>query len=88
MLARAETTGDAALAKAVLYRGYELHNEHLVGAYFEGHPDELPKWEEFMGAAEAHNELETLGISMSVGVPAPEEPRELRGGVGVPGAAP
>lgn len=34
MLARAEMTGDTPLAKAVLYRGYELQNEHLVGSYF------------------------------------------------------
>lgn len=78
-LARARTTGDAALAKACLFRGYELENAGLVGAYFEKHPDELPAWEEFMGAAEEHNALETTGISASVGVPAPEAPAELSG---------
>ncbi len=78
MLARAEVTGDYALARAVLYRGYELQNQKLVGSYFEKYPDELPAWEAFMGAAEAHNDLEAMGVS----VPAPEEPRELRGRVG------
>ena len=86
MLARAEITGDTPLARAVLYRGYELQNEHLVGAYFEKYPEELAAWEEFMEAAEAHNALETLGVSAAVGVPAPEEPKELRG-AGVYGAA-
>jgi len=70
-------TGDAALAKACLFRGYELQNANLVGAYFEGHPDELPAWEEFMGAAEEHNVLENLGMSGAVGVPEPERPEEL-----------
>ena len=79
---RAEATGDAALAKAVLYGGYELQNAELVGSYFEKHPDELPKWEAFMGAAEEHNALEAMGASVSVRVLAPEEPRELRGAVG------
>jgi hypothetical protein len=78
MLTRAETTGDAALARAVLYRGYELQNEKLVGSYFEKYPDELPAWDRFMGAAKAHNDLEAMGVS----VPVPEEPRELRAGVG------
>jgi hypothetical protein len=75
-LARARTTGDAALAKACLYRGYELENPGLVGAYFEGRPDELPAWEEFMGAAEEHNALENLGMSGAAGVPEPERPEE------------
>lgn len=75
---RARMTGDAALAKAVLFRGYELENPGLVGAYFEKCPDELPVWEAFMEVAEAHNTLETLGVSAAVGVPAPEE-RKGRG---------
>ncbi len=74
-LARARMTGDHTLAKAVLFRGYELQNATLVGAYLESYPEHQPVWEEFMEAAEAHNELEVMGVS----VPAPEEPQELRG---------
>jgi hypothetical protein len=85
LLARAEITGDHALARAVLYRGYELQNEGLVRSYFEKYPDELPRWEEFMSAAQESNRLEERGIELSAGVPAPEEPQELRG-VGVTGA--
>jgi hypothetical protein len=77
VLARAHMTGDAALAKACLFRGYELQNANLVGAYFEGHPDELPAWERFMAAAEEHNVLENLGMSGAVGVTEPEQPEEL-----------
>ena len=77
LLARAEITGDPPLARAVLYRGYELQNEGLVGAYLESYPEELPAWGTFMEAAEAHNSLETLGISGATGVPEPERPQEL-----------
>ncbi len=73
-LARAQMTGDAALAKAVLFRGYELENPGLVGAYFEKYPDERPVWEEFMGAAEEHNQLTEMGVS----VPPPEAPSEAQ----------
>lgn len=72
-LARARMTGDHALAKAVLFRGYELQNATLVGAYLESYPEHQPVWEEFMEAAEAHNELEVMGFS----VPPPEAPQEL-----------
>ena len=72
-------TGDAALAKAVLFRGYELENSTLVGAYFDGHPDELPAWEKFMASAQEHNTLESLGLSGAVGVSEPERPHELLG---------
>jgi hypothetical protein len=85
MLARAEVTGDHALAKACLYRGFNLPGEaakvSIVQSYFAKYPDERGAWEAFMGAAEAHNELEAMGVS----VPAPEEPREL--GRGVPSRA-
>jgi hypothetical protein len=77
LLSRAEITGDHALARAILYRGYELESEGLVGSYFEKYPDELPAWDEFMGAAQEHNSLEALGISMAAGVPEPERPQEL-----------
>jgi hypothetical protein len=84
MLARAEMLGDASLAKAVLWRGYELQNENLVRSYLEKYPDEAPKWGAFMAAAEEHNTLEALGISAATGVPEPERPQELeRGGVAV-----
>ena len=79
MLARAEITGDTPLARAVLYRGYELQNEGLVGAYLEKYAEERAVWEEFMDSAQEHNTLENLGISGAVGVPEPEPPQELRG---------
>jgi hypothetical protein len=77
LLARAEITGDHGLARAVLYRGYELQSEGLVHSYFEKYPNELPAWEKFMGAAQEHNALETLGITAAAGVPEPERPQEL-----------
>jgi hypothetical protein len=48
-----------------------------VRSYFEKYPDELPTWDGFVGAAEEHNRLETLGISGAAGVPEPERPQEL-----------
>ena len=77
MLNQAEITGDHALARAILYRGYELDNPGLVGSYFEKYPDELPVWDEFMGAAQKANDLEALGISGAAGVAGPERPQEL-----------
>lgn len=83
LLARAEAHGDHALARACLYRGFDLPGEaartSVVQSYYSKYPDELPKWESFMDAAEAHNALETMSVSASVGVPAPEEPGELAG---------
>jgi len=76
-LTRAQMTGDAALAKAVLFRGYELENPSLVGAYFDKYPEELPAWEKFMASAQAHNTLENLGRSGAVGVSEPERLEEL-----------
>jgi hypothetical protein len=82
--ARAEIVGDAPLAKAVLWRAYELQNENLVRSYIEKYPDQAPKWDAFMDAAEEHNTLEALGISAATGVPEPERPQALgRGGVAV-----
>jgi hypothetical protein len=77
MLARAEIVGDTPLARAVLYRGYELQSEGLVQSYFDKYPEELPAWERFMDSAQEHNILENLGISGAVGVPEPERPQEL-----------
>jgi hypothetical protein len=77
LLERAEITGDTPLARACLYRGYELQSEALVGSYLEKYPDELPVWEKFMGAAQELNTLETLGITAAAGVPEPERPQEL-----------
>ena len=77
MLARAEITGDAPLARAVLWRGYELQSEGLVRSYFEKYPDELPAWDAFMEAAEAQNLLEQRGVTLAAGVPAPEKPPEM-----------
>jgi hypothetical protein len=79
MMERAELTGDAALARACLYAGY--HNLptdeariSVVDGYFRAFPDDQPKWSAYMDAAEATN-LESMGISAAVGVPAPEQPR-------------
>ncbi len=77
MLARAEITGDAPLARAVLWRGYELQTQSLVHSYFEKYPGELPAWEEFMEAAMEHNLLEQRGVTFAVGVPEPEKLQEL-----------
>jgi hypothetical protein len=77
LLERAQITGDAPLARACLYRGYELQSEGLVHSYFEKYPDELPAWEKFMGAAQELNTLETLGITAATGVLEPERPQEL-----------
>jgi hypothetical protein len=77
MLARTEITGDAPLARAVLWRGYELQNENLVHSYFEKYPEELPAWDAFMDAATEHNLLEQRGVTLATGVPEPEWPQEL-----------
>jgi nitrate/nitrite-specific signal transduction histidine kinase len=77
MLARAETVGDAPLARAVLYWDYELQSEALLGSYLEKYPEEQQTWETFMEAAEEHNTLETLGTSALTGVAEPESPQEL-----------
>jgi hypothetical protein len=77
MLARAEITGDAPLARAVLWRGYELQNENLVHSYFEKCPEELPAWDAFMDAATEQNLLEQRGVTLTAGVPEPERPPEL-----------
>jgi hypothetical protein len=77
MLARAEMVGAAPPVRAVLYRGYELQSEALVGSYLEKYPEEQQTWETFMGAAEEHNTLETLGTSALTGVAEPESPQEL-----------
>jgi hypothetical protein len=77
MLARAEMVGDAPPVRAVLYRGYELQSEALLGSYLEKYPEEQQTWETFMEAAEEHNTLETLGTSALTGVAEPESPQEL-----------
>ncbi len=77
LLARAETTGDHALARAILYRGYELQDSDIVQSYFAKYPDELPAWDSFMDAAEEQNKLESLGASLAIGVAAPEKPQDL-----------
>ena len=77
MLSRAEITGDIPLAKAVLWRGYELQNQSLVHGYFKTYLDDLPAWEEFTEAATEFNTLEALGVSGAAGIPEPDRPREL-----------
>lgn len=75
VLNRAQLTGDAVLAKAVLYRGYELESEGAVGAYLETYPAAQRGWDEFMEAAQVANELERQ--EQMFGSLAPEKPREL-----------
>jgi hypothetical protein len=77
MLARAEMVGDVPPVRAVLYRGYELQSEALLGSYLEKYPEEQQTWKTFMEAAEEHNTLETLGTSALTGVAEPESPQEL-----------
>lgn len=55
----------------------EAARASIVQSYFSKYPEELPGWDAFMGAATEHNKLETMGLSVAVGVPAPERPREL-----------
>jgi hypothetical protein len=74
-LDRARWTGDKALAKAVLYRGYELQNHGIVQSYFQANPDDLPIWDGFMDSAEELNVLEERGID----IPPPDKPREVSG---------
>jgi hypothetical protein len=69
--------GDTPLAKAVLWRGYELQSEGLVHSYFEKYPDELPAWDASMDAATEQNLLEQRGVTLTAGVPEPERPPEL-----------
>ncbi len=78
-LKRAEVTGDTVLAKAALYRGYELGSEEAVGSYLLAFPDDRKSWDEFTAAAEEHNALEEK--TKMFGQLGPEPPREL-GGVG------
>ena len=75
LLARAEVTGDHPLARAVLWRGYELQDEAIVGSYLEKYPDERQGWDSFMGAAEEFNEVEALGVPGE-----PERPQETSRG--------
>lgn len=77
MLAWAEMVGDAPPVRVVLYRGYELQSETLLGSYLENYPEEQQTWETFMEAVEEHNTLETLGTSALTGVAEPESPQEL-----------
>lgn len=79
VLKRAELTGDRVLARAALYRGYELESEEVVGTYLEAYPSDRGAWNEFMEAAQEHNALEKQ-VRM-FGQLGPEPPREL-GGVG------
>ncbi len=79
LLERAELTGDAVLGKAVLQRGYELEDDHVVGAYLQKYPQDRERWDRFMAAAVEHNELQEQG--QMFGDMGPQKPREL-GGVG------
>ena len=74
-LDRARWTGDKALAKPVLYRGYEPQNHGIVQSYFQANPDDLPVWDGFMNSAEELNHLGDMGIE----VPPPDKPREVSG---------
>ena len=75
-LDRARWTGDKALAKAVLYRGYVLQNHGgILQSYFQANPDDLPVWDGFMDSAEELNVLEERGIDL----PPPDKPWEVSG---------
>lgn len=78
-LERASLVGDTVLAKAVLFRGYELEDESVVGAYLESFPDDRKSWDEFVDAGQQHNDFEHQ--ERMFGQLGPEPPREL-GGVG------
>jgi hypothetical protein len=78
-LERAELTGDAVLAKAVLFRGYELEDEAVVGAYLQAYPDDRKSWDEFVDAGQQHSDFKHQ--ERMFGQLGPEPPREL-GGVG------
>lgn len=75
VLERAQKTGDEVLGKAVLYRGYELESESVVGAYVKTFPREASKYETFMRAAAAANKQEHQ--RMLFGTLPPRKPREL-----------
>jgi hypothetical protein len=75
----AELTGDEVLAKAILFRGYELEDEVVVGTYLESFPDDRAAWDEFVDAGQQYNDFEHQ--ERMFGQLGPEPPREL-GGVG------
>lgn len=79
VLKRAELTGDRVLAKAALYRGYELESEEVVAGYLDAYPDDRRAWDEFMEVAAEHNAMEKQ--AQMFGTLGPEPTREL-GGVG------
>jgi hypothetical protein len=71
-----------ALARACLYAGYtnpssDQAKVSVVDGYFRSFPDDQPKWNAYMNAAEANNTLESVDISAAVGVPAPEQPQAV-----------
>jgi hypothetical protein len=75
VLDRAQKTGDEILAKAVLYRGYELQSQGVVGAYTRAYPGEAHKWSSYMDAAEAFNEHRKR--RQLFGMIEPRKPKEL-----------
>ncbi len=80
LLEMAHDTGDKSLARAVAYRANGLQNDGLVRRYLAADEAAREKWEKW---GQAHEELEresTLGASLTSGIPALEEPDEMRGG--------
>lgn len=78
VLDQANLTGDEVLAKAVLYRSYQLQSELLIGRFLEGRPEARQTWDQFMSAAEEHNAFEAERKPFG-GARGPERPEELGG---------
>lgn len=83
-LAQAAEIGDGVMAKAILFRGYTLGADFgadaVVGDYLRRYPGEQQRWSAFMDAAEAHNDLERMGVCF--------QPLPLQGVSGTPQEAP
>jgi hypothetical protein len=92
MLEEATLTGDRALARAVLLHGYSHPHEAVQRAVVESYfahaeKSELDQWTRMMDAAESLNRLNELGVELTTGVAAPEDPSRSRQSVGTGMAA-
>ncbi len=77
-LERAVTTGDRTLARAAAIRANELGADHVVTSYLANDEEARKDWLEW---SDAHAEMSGsgLGETFDSGIPALEEPSELRG---------
>lgn len=77
-LARATSTGDRTLARAVAIRANERGAAHVVTAYLDSDEQARKDWLEW---ADAHSAMagSGLGETFDSGIPALEEPPELNG---------